>query len=199
MPIIAGRASAAYGAGFGKAPDSTSAFTPVGAFDALATIVVPAGGAGVVQFVGIPSNYRHLQIRTSARLTSGNTTNYMWARFNNNSDSVYNMHQFVSMGVSSSSSYNSTASFNIIERLAGGGAPGNVFGAIIWDIYDYSTTKAKTSKALGGVEYNSNSTAGSIYFNGNLYTGTDSIQSIELAQETANFVENTIISLYGVK
>jgi spore germination protein GerM len=123
----------------------------------------------------------------------------MWARFNNNADSVYSMHQFVSFGASTGSTYNSTASFNIIERLAGGGAVSDVFGAIIWDIYDYNSTKTKTSKALGGVESNTNNTNGSVYFNGNLYTGTDSIQSIQLAQETGNFVENTIISLYGVK
>lgn len=198
MPIIAGRASAAYGAGFGKAP-SGSAFEPVGAFDALATIVVPSGGAGVVTFTAIPSNYRHLQIRTSARLTSGSATNYMWARFNGDGNSIYSMHQFLSMGASSSSAYNGTASFNIIERLAGGTAVSNVFGAIVWDIYDYTTTKTKTSKALGGVESNTGNTNGQVYFNGNLYTGSGPIQSIELAQETANFVENTIISLYGVK
>jgi len=197
MPIIASRASAAYGAGFGKT--LSSSFAPVGAYDALATITVPSGGAGVVTMTGIPSTYQHLQIRVSARLTSVNPTNYMWFRLNGESSSSYNLHQWISFGVSSSSSYNGAATFGIAERLAGGGAPTNVFGAIILDIFDYNSSKLKTIKSLGGVESNSNNTNGSVYFNGNIFNNAQAVRSIDFAQETGNFVENTIISLYGVK
>jgi hypothetical protein len=148
---------------------------------------------------GIPSTYQHLQIRVSARLTSGVPTNYMWFRLNGESTSSYNLHQWLSMGVTSNSSYNGVATFGIVERLAGGTAPTNVFGAIIFDIFDYNSSKLKTIKSLGGVESNSNNTNGSVYFNGNIFNNAQAVRSIDFAQETGNFVENTIISLYGVK
>jgi hypothetical protein len=111
------------------------------------------------------------------------------------------MHQFVSFGGTSiSSSYNGQSTFAIPERVAGGGAPASVFGAIIIDVTDYkSETKNKVMKSLGGVESNSNNTNGSVYFNSNMLTKPISVNRLDFAQETGNFAENTVISLYGVK
>ena len=105
MPIIATRASAAYGAGF-AAITAVPYLGPFGAYDALASVSVPSGGLASVTFAGIPTDYKHLEIRMFAKftvLTSGRV------RFNNDSSAIYSGHSFHGagsnpVGVTSSSS-----------------------------------------------------------------------------------------------
>ena len=62
-----------------------SAAGPVGAYDALATVTVGSGGVSSITFAGIPTGYKHLQIRQIAKST--NTGGYILLRPNN--DSTY--------------------------------------------------------------------------------------------------------------
>jgi hypothetical protein len=175
--------------------------TAVGSYDALAAITVPSGGLSSISFAGIPVGYRQLQFRILARTTSGTATNWMGMQFNGDSSNSYGLHQFVGFGSGTpSSGYNGLASLAIIERLAGGGAASGVFGAIIVDILNYSsTTKTKTVRSLGGVDSNSGTTAGSIYYESNLWNNTSAISSVVLSVETGNFAQNSTVALYGVK
>ena len=176
---------------------------PEGAYDALASTTVPSGGVASVTFNGIPSNYKHLQLRILGRSNAAVTTCYALLRFNGDSTSTnYGLHQFLSQGTGTgSSSYNGTFSGAIIERLAGNSLTTYAFGSIIVDILDAnSPTKRKTVRSIGGVEGNTNSTAGSIYLNSNFWLDTNPIQQIVVTLESgASFMENSSLALYGVK
>lgn len=176
---------------------------PISAYDALASITVPSGGLATVTFTGIPIGYKHLQFRIVGRTTSANPTNFMWLRFNNDSSSSsYGLHQLISFGSGSapSSGYNGLSGYAILERVAGGGYTGGVYGGIIADIYDYSSsTNTKVVRSLGGVDGNTNNTSCSLYENSNFWLSTAPITNIICGVETGSWAQDSVISLYGVK
>ena len=173
----------------------------IGSYDSLATAIVPSGGLASISFAGIPVGYRNLQLRIMARTTSGNATNWFGIRFNGDTSNSYDLHQFAAFGSGApGSTYNGVASSVIVERVAGGGANSGIFGVIVVDILNYAdSTKLKTVKSLGGVDSNSGTSAGSIYFESNLWNSLYPISSISCFAETGNLAQNSSITLYGVK
>ena len=175
---------------------------PIGAYDSLASVTVPAGGLATITFAGIPTGYQHLQLRIVGRTGSGNPTNYMWLRFNGDSGNNYGLHQLISFGTGSapSSGFNGVAAFAILERVAGGTMTGGVYGGIIADILDYASSNInKVVRSLGGVDGNTNNTSGSLYENSNFWLSTAPINNIVCGVETGNWAQDSVISLYGVK
>jgi hypothetical protein len=169
-----------------------SAAGPDGAYDALAT-ANPTSGSSVV-FAGIPSGYKHLQIRISAVLDNAGQTVY--TRFNGDSFGMYRTHNLSGDGSSAS---------------AGGGPTSAIYAAVgatqgsvttypnlgIVDILDYSNTnKYKTQRVLSGAD--NNSTGGSIEMYSGVWLSTNTITSIEV-YTGSTYATGTTISLYGVK
>ena len=74
---------------------------PQGAYDSLATVTVPSGGVASVTFAGIPSGYKHLQIRALYKV---NNTNSGSSRITYNGDSGnnYSSHYLIGDGSSAS-------------------------------------------------------------------------------------------------
>jgi hypothetical protein len=200
MPIIAGRASAAYGAGFGKVLDG-AAFAPVSAFDALATVTVPSGGVSSITFAGIPQTvYSHLQIRAIFRDNRSNSGAGSYADLTfNGVTSGYAYHQQYGAGPSAlGSAANGSYSGIEVTRVADAGTTSGVFGATIIDILDYaSTSKNKTVRASGGFDNNG---TGVIYVYSGLATITSSIYSLTITDGGGTlFSQHSSFSLYGVK
>jgi hypothetical protein len=197
MPIIAGRASAAYGAGFGKVLGS--AFAPVSAFDALSTVIVPSGGLTSITFAGIPqTGYSHLQVRVIARSTyNANPSSAVNMRLNGNStSSSYSVHLLDGNGSGAPGPYGASSDFpqgSISNATAGGG----IFGVNVFDILDYSSTsKNKTIRNLGG---NDNNGSGAIRYGSGVFYDTSAINSITFVTGAGDFTEHSSFALYGVK
>jgi hypothetical protein len=194
MPIIAGRASAAYGAGFGAVTTIPYA-GPFGAYDALASVTL-SSTTNTVSLIGIPSGYKHLQLR-GFTLTDG-LDNYVMLRFNEDSSSSYSIHDIYANGT------NAFAGAVVNGTHAGAGYTGNdTFPApFVCDILDYSTTqKFKTVRALGGSDRNG-STAYCTFISSN-WRKLESISRIDIVHGNIAggkvFNANTTFSLYGVK
>ena len=192
MPIIAGRASAAYGAGF--AAITTPPYAgPYGAYDALATVTVPSGGASSITFSAIPqTGYKHLQLRAFYR-TSGTGAN-LKMNFNSNSFSPVRSHYIVGFGSGTPTAGTDTATILSIND----GEAANIFAGQVFDILDYTNTnKNKTLRTLGGIDHNG---SGAVFLFSALTTVTDAINSLTVTLNTAdNFTQYTQFSLYGVK
>jgi hypothetical protein len=164
---------------------------PFGAYDSLATVTLSAATASVT-FAGIPSGYKHLQIRGISKnstaagggvsvTVNGDTTNYSWHRLYGDGSSA-----------SAYAEPNSTMFMQINQTLS----TDTAFGTSIIDILDYANTnKYKTGRALHG--WDTNGAGNAILTSGN-WRSTSAITSITLTPN-ANFVTYTQFALYGVR
>jgi hypothetical protein len=162
---------------------------PAGAYDALATVTVPSGGAASVEFAGIPAGYKHLQLRV---LGKASTSSFGNLRFNG--DTTTSNYRFHSLyGTGSGSALATTAA-----NAAYFPADMNVqFGADVLDILDYSnTSKNKTTRALGGWDNNG---SGNVALTSNLWMSTAAISTITITAGAGTFSEFSQFALYGVK
>lgn len=178
----------------------TPPWSPEGAYDALATVSLSTATASVT-FSGIPTGYKHLQIRYIASSDSSTDGSYnVQSRFNSDSGSNYTLHLIDGNG-SSTSAYgtgnldhmyvgNVTSSF-------GGFSLANAFGVNIIDVLDYSNTnKFKTTKMLNGYDVNG---SGKIQLISNLWRSTTAVTSISINPQIGNWRQYSHFALYGVK
>ncbi len=70
---------------------------PQGAYDALAT-VTPSGSTGTITFAGIPSTYKHLQIRAIGRSDYAGSNVQLAMRFNSDTAANYSTHNLIGVG-----------------------------------------------------------------------------------------------------
>jgi hypothetical protein len=148
-----------------------------------------------VTFNSIPGTYKHLQIRVSAQMISGQYSNPT-VRFNNDSGTNYKYVYIDGYGttewVGNSTTNTSWYLFGSNNYNMGPLAP-SVF---IIDLIDYaSTSKLKSAKSIGGVEQPSN---GFVSLQSCLYTSTSAISRIDI-QASSGFATGSTIALYGIK
>ena len=148
------------------------------------------GSSGTITFSSIPSTYKHLQIRFTAKASAGST---MSLQFNNVTSAVYALHRLNGTG-SAVSSGASTSQNYVNLPSAIDSATANSYAAGVMDILDYSsTTKNKTLRALYGFP------TGSIYLASGLYNDTSAVSTITLNNLSGNYTTQSRFSLYGIK
>jgi hypothetical protein len=174
---------------------------PEGAFDALSTITVPSGGLASITFAGIPNTYKHLQIRAIFRDSTASVgLDEMYFRFNGDTGSNYAYHTLYGDGAAAAALNGTSRSTGILCRtsIPRNSTTANAFGTAIFDILDYAnTSKNKTTRCLAGVDLNG---SGAVELTSSLWMSTAAINSIVLtAEASANFVQYSQFSLYGVR
>ena len=174
---------------------------PAGAYDALATVTVPSGGVASITFAGIPTGYKHLQIRLLAQTNRAVFVDSLQLNFNSDTGSNYSWHTVQGDGSSPSALGFATQTYARIGDGTIGGATGSggQFGAGVIDILDYvSTNKNKTIRGLIGVDENG---AGRIALGSGLWQNSSTaISSINITPQAGTlFLQNSSFSLYGVK
>ena len=166
---------------------------PVGSYDALASIIVGSSGVTEILFAGVPTDYRHLQIRASVLGSSLNQD--ILAQFNGVSSASYSLHEMRGNGstVLSSAGANTTGFYIATNALTT-----NYPTALVMDILDYAnTTKNKTARILQGK--NSNGSGSVSLFSGLFYGTTEAVTSIRIYNSGGNFNQYSSFALYGVK
>lgn len=172
-------------------------WSPVGSYDALATVTLSSATASI-EFAGIPQGYKHLQVRSIAKMTStaaANDDGYI-VQVNGDTGSNYAWHMLY--GVGSGSAYATGGSAT--TRMYPYGLPfagNNGFGAMVTDVLDYTnTSKNKTFRFLSGYDNNGN---GDMLLASGLWTSTSAITSIKFTPPYGNFAQYSSFALYGVK
>lgn len=202
MPIIAGRASAAYGAGFAAITASPYA-GPFGAYDSLASITLDSTTTSV-SFTAIPDGYKHLQIRAIAKNSAAASGyDYIHATYNADTGNNYSLHYIYGNGAGTTSTFasgNTGLAYSRVGNLAQNNTT-SVFGTSIIDIFDYaSTVKNKTIRSLSGHDANGNNSDGVIHaYSSSWFNTTSPITSIRLFPANGSFVAYSSFALYGVK
>jgi hypothetical protein len=175
--------------------------TPTTGYVSIATQTVGSGGASSVTFSGIPSVYKHLQIRGIARATDTGATGFVGMQFNSDTGSNYSRHIILADGVNNppqgySYASQTKAGLSYVPAASSGA---NMFGGFIADILDYSSTsKNKVIRSLGG--YNNNGSSGFSYLNlnGSSWMSTNAVTSITLFTD-ANIAQYSSFALYGIQ
>lgn len=170
-------------------------WAPAGAYDALATITVPSGGAASVTFAGIPTGYKHLQIRTtSADTTSTGNFNIQVGNGSVDTGANYSWHYLVGTGSGTPTAGNGTSTSNSL--IGQNPVSTTNFGASIIDILDYaSISKNKTFRSLSGWDGNG---SGAMFIWSGAWFNTSAINVIKI-NAAVTFAQNSQFALYGVK
>ena len=199
MPIIAARASAAYGAGFGKSAGGAPFLGPFGAYDALAVTTLSSTTSSIT-FYGIPAGYKHLQIRARYRATVGAGDGTTSLRFNDDASGSYSNHRLYGYGSSTGGSDNTVSGTAAqFGHSMGTNSPTQSFSVCVTDILDYSNvSKNTTVRSLTGTEMNA-SGSGGLFFNSSGWYNLSAVQSITITTNQTAFATYSSFALYGVK
>lgn len=168
-------------------------WSPTGAYDALASVTVGSGGASSINFAGIPTGYKHLQVRWTA-LTSASYSDLAF-RFNSDSGNNYTFHGIEGNGASVSGSNYGTSLNN--TPIGIGGASSSIPAVGVMDLLDYANTnKYKTARSLFGTDSNG---AGYIIMRSGLWLNTSSVSTITISVPSGTINQYSSFALYGVK
>jgi len=169
----------------------------------ISSVLVGAGQTSIVEFLDIPQNYKHLQLRTIAQIT--NTSGFggsggFGIRYNADTSTNYTRHFLGGNGSTVNIVNTADVTGGSIERFPYDQSNTNISGIAVTDILDYaSLSKFKTTKNLGGIELNSASTDAQAVINSFLWRSTDPISSITLSCAPFFFKQHSRFSLYGLK
>jgi hypothetical protein len=172
---------------------------PYGAYDSLATVTLSASTASVT-FAGIPSGYKHLQIRGIARTTASQDRESIKLTFNSDTGSNYARHSLWGSGSAASAFGAASEAYILLTDFAAANATASIFGTAVTDVLDYTNTnKYTTVRSLGGVDLNA---AVTVFdgLNSGLWMNTAAITSITLTPFSgSNFTQYSSFALYGIK
>jgi hypothetical protein len=166
-------------------------WAPEGAYDSLATVTVGATTVASITFAGIPSGYKHLQIRGIA---AGVNNTFADITFNSDAGSNYAFHDIYGDGAAAGVEASATRANIPVSALPN---TANVFNGLVVDILDYANTnKYKTTRTLQGRDTNG---GGAIYLMSGLWQSTSAVNSITVTSRSGNIAQYSSFALYGVK
>ncbi len=187
--------------GTSLASSASSPITPVTNSGVMFPIAMVNIGTNTstITFNSIPDTYKHLQLRGIMRTSRTAGNDLLSMRFNNDSGGNYSDHALGGDGSTAYTDKNVSASFINVQRSSSNFNGSNIFGVYVIDILDYtSTSKNKTTRALGGYDANG---SGEIYLNSGLWRNSSTaINRIDLIlpSYTTNFTQYSQFALYGI-
>ena len=176
-------------------------FAPAGAYDSLATVTVPSGGVASITFAGIPSGYKHLQVRAIARSNRASTVDVVKLNLGNGSADTaanYSWHQLYGTGSTAGAAAGASTSTIELPVISASSASTGIFGLMVLDILDYqSINKYKTVRGFAASDQNG---SGELDFCSGSWRSTSSVDVVLLAPRTGTLFEQySSFALYGVK
>jgi hypothetical protein len=171
---------------------------PKGDYESIATVTVGSGGQATVEFTGIASTYKHLQVRAICRTTFAGPATGVNARFNSDTGSNYALHQLYGTGASAFAYAASSQSSISISTTIGSTGLVSAFGVFVLDILDYTNTnKHKTVRSLVGKDLNG---SGEVALYSGVWLNSASVTTLTiLPSDGSNFAQYSQFALYGIK
>lgn len=166
-------------------------------YESIASTTVGAGGVGSITFSSIPSTYTHLQIRYLVRSSFAAGSDIVLTRANGDSGNNYAAHRIYGDGSSVGAQGFTPQSYFLGPDCPAASSAANIFGVGVFDFLDFANTnKNKTMRALGGRDENG---SGYVWLNSGLWLNTGAITSIVFLCGNGNIVQNSVVSLYGIR
>lgn len=173
-----------------------------GDYELISTTVLGSATSSVT-FSGLGTSaaaYKHLQLRITAQSTfsSGSARAGINVTFNSDTANNYSWHGLFGDGSTVGSQASTTTSSLVIADIPFLASSNSVFGAIVADILDFSSTsKNKTVRSLGG--HSGSGATNHIDLSSGAWYSTSAVTSITLKPITYNFITGSRFSLYGLK
>jgi hypothetical protein len=162
-------------------------------YEAIATVTVTGATAATIDFTSIPATYTDLCLLISARNDAGSTDGSVY--FNSDTtDANYSRRVLFGDGSSTGSAAVSNARF---FQVVVSSATSNVFSNSFVYIPNYTGNTNKSLSAEGVNE--NNGTAAIAAMNAGLWNNSAAITAIKLQPTSANFVQYSSATLYGIK
>jgi hypothetical protein len=168
-------------------------------YELIATEILGSAAASVT-LSSIPQDYKHLQLRITARTSrtfSGNSIDVYTLRLN--SSNATTGHALVSGGGSVSSFVSVYSGFP--PSVSSPATNSSIFGGAVIDILDYTnTTKNRVARSFTGhhMTNNGNGDVGNIALFSNLYLSTEATNSVRVSS-FAPYLAGSRFSLYGIR
>lgn len=164
---------------------------PAGAYDALASVTL-SSGASSVTFTGIPSTYKHLQIRQLVNSPTGNQQIQVGSG-TVDTGANYSFHFLYGEGANTGSSGATSQNNGYLGYANGSTYP---FVAVT-DILDYTRNTNKTIRTFSGQD--NNGSAAYTMLTSSLWNNTNPITAITISNNGGNYATSSTFALYGVK
>jgi hypothetical protein len=168
-------------------------------YESIAT-ATGTGSSNTITFSSIPSTYASLQVRAITKTTdAGSGFSAFDMRINSDSALNYPYHRLRGDGASVFAQGYDAANGSNGVYLAPVVTTGltNIFGAMILDIHDYtSTTKNKTVRTFIGGDANG---SGSVVLTSSVWLNTSAVTSLSFVSPAYNWATGTTFALYGIK
>lgn len=146
-----------------------------------------------ITFSNMPQTYKHLQIRGIAAASAGQGR----IRFNSDASTNYSIHSLYGTGAAAGANNSADTDAIFFQRNSSLASAANVYGGVIIDILDYtSTNKYKTTRSLAGFDANG---SGEIDLESGSWRSFNPIETITIFSSNANFNQYSRFSLYGIK
>jgi hypothetical protein len=168
----------------------------VGSFEQIETQILGANAASVT-FTSIPSTYKHLQLRITARATSTGNATALFLRFNGVSGTSYSTHTLY--GSSTSIIAEGFTGLDAFYRMPipDDGLAASGFGSLVIDVLDYAlTTKNKTIRTASGYVISGLNNV-SLVSGG--FSSTSAVSSLSLTPGAGQLKTGSRFTLYGIK
>jgi hypothetical protein len=164
---------------------------------AIATVTVGAGGASSIDFSSIPATYTDLKLVLSTRDSKTSATwSDMRMRFNSDSSSSYPMLLLYGDGTAPASA-NQTDTGIIWVWANSNNSTASTFSNAEVYIPNYTSSSNKSVSINATVE--NNATVALNAFTAARWTNSSAITSISITPGTANFLQHSSATLYGIK
>ena len=182
---------------FSAASNSVTALSKL-AFESIATYTVGGTAQTSITFSSIPQTFKHLQLRTLVRSSTGaSPENLAYVRFNSDTGNNYAHHFLLGTGAVAASTGQASIPYIPLIDSSNSGTLANVFAATVADILDYTNTnKNTTARSLAGIDANG---SGAMFLCSGFWNNTAAVTSITIVPEKTSFVEFSSFALYGIK
>jgi hypothetical protein len=169
-------------------------------YELIQTSILGSATASVV-LSSIPQNYKHLQLRITARASrtfSGNSNDVYQLTLNSTTPTTGHALQ----GNGSSVSSFVTSFLGFPPSVSSPATNSSIYGGAVFDILDYTnTSKNRVVRSLWGhhMTNNGNGDVGFIGLFSNLYLSTEATNSVTITTTVSTYLAGSRFSLYGIK
>lgn len=162
-------------------------------------VVVGVGGVASVSFSSIPNTYEDLRLVIMGSTSAAVTENSINLRFNADSGANYDYQQVFAVAAVEDG-FGAVAQTSIpVASLSGTTSPANAASQAVVDILSYARTVfQKNTFARYGTQRATTNTQ-NIIMTAGWWRSTVAITQITLTPASGNFVEGTVVSLYGLR
>lgn len=186
----------------GNGVDVWSALTAVGSGTSdvavLGEVIVGVGGVASIAFTSIPQTHRHLSIEAAVRSSAATVATNMVAQFNADTAANYVWQRLSGSGATTGAAVSGGDTSIRFAEVPGTSVAAGEFAYATAKILAYSAT---LQTGLTSRSFNRFGPGGSmgVIIHGGRWGNTAPVTSIQLSLLAGNFIEGSIVTLYGMK